>query len=147
DQAVDRPAAQRLVRARVHVREPLIELGLEVALIRESPPGLEVGFGVALQALDGALGLRITFLTERPTRPQLAAEGSERIGRPPPAGVQRARTVPDQRLRKPAQRPQTTADAPQNVGRLLGEDQRAGTRARVPKAGDHDIADPGLAEP
>src|SRR5207249_4141879 len=95
--------------------------------------------------LDHALRLRIPGLEETPTDPQLAAEGGKRVGRAAAAGVQRALTVPDERLGQRAELRQATADPAQQVGRLLREHQRTSAGARVGQAADHDVAAPRLA--
>src|SRR4051812_27354307 len=62
--------------------EPGVELQLEVELVREHPAGLERALQEVLQALDAALGLRITRRAEMPTDrqlPQNAANAS--VGR------------------------------------------------------------------
>jgi hypothetical protein len=82
-QAVDRPGPGRAVLTRVDLQRPGVELILEVELVGEHAPGLEVGLRVALPALDDALGLRVTLAAEgQPTRswPQNAANA--RVGRP-----------------------------------------------------------------
>jgi hypothetical protein len=61
------------------------------------------------------------------------------------ARVQRALAIPDQRLRQGAQLHEALADPVQEVGRLLGEDERPGASARIAKAADHDVAAPRLA--
>jgi hypothetical protein len=50
-------------------------------VVSEPTAGLEVGLGVALQALDGALGLRVGRLAEHPPGLQLPAERGERLAR------------------------------------------------------------------
>ena len=52
EQTIDRPLAQRLVRPRVGLLKPRVELQLEVEMVREPPAGLEVRLQVALQPLD-----------------------------------------------------------------------------------------------
>ena len=49
---------------------------------RTRRPGSKLRLRVALQPLDGALGLRIGRLAEPPVDPQLAAEGGELLRRP-----------------------------------------------------------------
>jgi len=68
----------------------------KVAIGREAPAGLEVGFRVALQALDTALGLRIALVAEMPADAQPPAEAGKGIGRAAAAGVQRALAIPHQ---------------------------------------------------
>jgi hypothetical protein len=55
--------------------------------------------------------------------------------------------IPDQRLRQPAQLPQTTGppDPGQQIRDLLSEDQRAGAGPRVAQARDHHVILAGLA--
>jgi hypothetical protein len=67
-QAVDRAGPERLVGARVDLGKPAVELVLEVDVVGKPAAGLEVGLGVALQPLDGALGLRIGRLRRTPNR-------------------------------------------------------------------------------
>jgi hypothetical protein len=52
--------------------------------------------------------------------------------------VQAGLAIPDQRLRQRAQRPQAAPDAEQQIRSLLGEDDRAGARARVAQARNDD---------
>ena len=75
----------------------------------------------------------------QPTRsaPQKAANS---IGRAPAARVKASLAIPDQGLRQRSKRPQAAADPEQQVRDLLGEDQRAGARARVPEARHHHVA-------
>jgi hypothetical protein len=137
--------AQRLVRARVDLGKPAVELMLEVDLVGEDPAGLEVGLGVALQPLNGALGLRISGSAEMPIDLQLAAERSELVAGAAVVGVDAGLAIPDQRVRQPAQLPKAAPDPGQQIGLLLAEDQRAGAGSRVAQAGDHDPALAGLA--
>jgi hypothetical protein len=53
-----------------------------------------------VQALDGALGLRIGRLAEPPADPELAAERSEGLGGTSVAGVDAGLAIPDQGLRQ-----------------------------------------------
>jgi hypothetical protein len=76
---------------------------------------------------------------------QLRAEAGELRRWAAVAGVQAGLAVPDQRLRQRAQRPQAAPDPEQQLRDLLGEDQRAGTGARVAQARDDDPRPPGLA--
>jgi hypothetical protein len=63
--------------------------------------------------------------------PQLAARRRE-LGRQSPAtGVDAGLTVPDQHLRQRPQRPHTAGNAPEQIGRLLGQDQHAGAGSRA----------------
>jgi hypothetical protein len=86
-ESVNRPAAQRLVRAGGSL-EPGVELELEVELVGEAPARLEVRLQVAPQALDDALGLGVGRLAEVPVELQLAAEGGVGVGRAAVARVQ-----------------------------------------------------------
>ena len=106
---------------------------------------LRAALDEVLHPLDTALGLRIGRLAEVPVDAQLPAEGGELVGRPAIAGVQAGLTVPDQRLGQRAERPQATPDAGQQIRRLPGEDQRAGTGARVGQARDNDPRPASLA--
>jgi hypothetical protein len=90
-----------------------------VELVREQPPGLEVGLEVALEALDQALSLGVGRLAELPVDGKLAAERRIDLHRAPGAGVEGALAVPHQQLRQRAERPQATAHTPQHVGRPL----------------------------
>jgi hypothetical protein len=103
DQAIERPGTERLVRARVDLPKPGVELVLEVQLVREPPARLEVRLRVALQPLDRALGLRVARLAKPPVDAQLAAEAGEGLRRPPAMAVDARLAVPDQRPRQPAQ--------------------------------------------
>jgi hypothetical protein len=96
-------------------------------------------------ALQRALGLRIGRLEDQPANRQLAVEAGEHVGRASAAGVDRALAIPDQRLRQRAKPAQTAAHPQQHVGRLLGEHQRAGDRARVAKLRGHHPAAARLA--
>jgi hypothetical protein len=129
-QAIERPGAQRLVRARVDLRKPGIELVLEVQLVGEGAPALEVRLRIALQALDGALGLRAGRLAEPPPDSELAAEGGEGLRRSAVVAVDARLAVPDQRPRQPAQPLKTTGDPGQQVLGPRRKDQRARARAR-----------------
>jgi len=55
-----------LKRAAAFFVEPGVKSVMEVDLVGEAPVGLEVRLGVAVQALDGALGLRVGRLAESP---------------------------------------------------------------------------------
>ena len=71
----------------VALREPCVELQLEVELVGEAPAGLEAALEEVLQPLDNALGLRVARLAEKNqstlSAPQNAANSA--VGRPPPA--------------------------------------------------------------
>ena len=96
------------MRARVRALiEPRVELQLKVQLIGERAAGLKGALDEVLQALDDALGLRVGRLAEMPTDAQLTAERGELIARAAAVTVDAGLTVPDQRLRQRAQRPQT----------------------------------------
>lgn len=56
-----------------------------------------------------------------------AAEGGELLGRATAAGVQGALAVPNDRLGEGAEEDQAAGDAPEQIGRLLSEDQRRGS--------------------
>ncbi len=89
---------QRLVRARVDLREPAVELVLEVELVGEHAARFEVGLRVALQALDAALGLRIGRLAELPARPSAARRSAANASdRAPAVAVDAGLAIPDQR--------------------------------------------------
>jgi len=78
DEAVDRARAQRLVHPRVRaIIKPAVQLQLAVQLVGEAAAGLEAAFHEVLQALDDALGLRVTRIAEVPVDAQLPAEGGE----------------------------------------------------------------------
>ena len=123
--------------ARVDLRKPRVELVLEVQLVREAAARLEVRLGIALQALDDALGLRVGRLAEQPIHAQLSAQRGELLARSAAVAVDAGLAIPDQRLGKPAQLPQAAHDRAQQVRRPLAEHQRPGTGARVAKARDH----------
>jgi hypothetical protein len=145
-QTVCRAAAQGAVEADVRpLVEPAIELVLEVELVQEAAPGLEARLDEALQALDRALRLRIARLQEVPAERELAQEGGEGLARPACAGVQRSLAVPDERLGQRAELLEAAPDPVQEVGRFLGEDERAGSNPGVGKAADDHVAAPGLA--
>ena len=97
-----------------------------------------------LKALDDALGLRVGRLAEKPADPQgpqNAANSS--LGRPSWAWRPDWRSQTNVSGSAPATT--SSADPGQQVRRLLGEDQRASTRARVAKARNDDKALPRLA--
>jgi hypothetical protein len=143
---VDWPAAQCAVQTAVGALvEPAVQLVLEVEVVGERAPGLKARLDVALQALDHALGLRVSRLAEVPAHPKLAAERCERVGRPAAASVQRALTVDHQRLRQAAQPADAAPQPGQDVGRLLGENQRRRARAREAQRRDDDPAATRLA--
>lgn len=105
NQPVDGPTAQRAVRPGVGLLEPGVELVLVVAFVDEVAPRFEVGLQVALQALDGALGLRIAPPAEVPPDAQEPAERGELARRPPARRAEPGLAVPDQRARQAAQLP------------------------------------------
>ena len=146
-QPVHRPGAQRLVRPRVDLEKPGVELVLEVELVSESSPRLEVRLRIALQPLDRALGLRVGGLTEPPRDPKLAAERGERVRRPPAVAVDPGLAIPHQLLRQRPQTRQTARDPRQQILGLLGEHQHPRARARIPQTRDHDPALTRLAVP
>src|SRR5688572_20466028 len=74
-----------------------------------------------------------------------AAEAGKSVGRLAAAGVDRALAVPDQRLGQRTETGQAARHAKRDVLPLLGEDQRAGERARVAELGGHDPAAAALA--
>jgi hypothetical protein len=127
----------------VALREPCVELQLEVELVGKAPAGLEAALEEVLQPLDNALGLRVARLAKEPVDAQRAAERGELRRRPPAAGVKPGLLIPDQRLRQRSERPQAAADPEQQVRDRL--DQRAGARVRLVKTRDDDIALAGLA--
>ena len=67
--------------------------------------------------------LRITRLEDHPAELELAAERRERLGRAATRGDRRL-TVPDQLLRQHPQPPEVPRETPEDVRRLLAEDQR-----------------------
>ena len=104
----------------------------------------------SLKPLNRCDSTRSAAVTGRPwrrsaTRPsgRRRRRRTPRSGRP---GVQTRLAIPDQRMRRGTQRPQTAADTEQ-LGRLLGEDQRPGAGARIAQARDDDPRPPGLACP
>ena len=113
---------------------------------RTRRPGSKLRLDEVLQALDDALGLRIARLAEVPADPQLR----RRTRRTPRSGGRRRRAA-----RPGGPRPASRGSAPSDhkqrripnsrSGGLLGEDQRAGARARVAQARDHDPAAARLA--
>src|SRR5215207_5456390 len=145
---VDRAAAQRLVMPCVRaLREPGVELELEVERVGERPARLEAALDEVLQPLDDPLCLRVARRAEPPVDAQLAAERGELLARAAAVAVDAGLTVPDQRLRQRPTRPQTARDPRQQIRRLFSEDQRAGTGAGVAQARDHDPCPPGLTVP
>ena len=80
-EAVHRPAAQGLVGARVGLGKPRVKLQLEVEVVGEPSPRLEVSLDIALQPLDHALGLRVSGLTEPPVDLQLPTERCQAVRR------------------------------------------------------------------
>jgi hypothetical protein len=74
---------------------------LVVELVGEHASGLERALHEVLQALDGALGLRVGRLAEAPVELEPAAERGEPLSRTAVAGVQARLAIPDQRLREP----------------------------------------------
>jgi len=135
------------VRARVDPGKPAVELVLEIRLVGKDAPGLEVRLRIALQPLDGALGLRVGRLAEMPADAQLAAEGGKRVARPAIAAVNAGLTVPDQRLRQAPEPLQAAGDPGEQVLGLAREDQDAGARARVAQTRDDDPAATPLGVP
>jgi hypothetical protein len=89
---------------------------LDVELVGRCATGLEGPLDEVLQALDDALGLRVRRLAKVPVDTQLSAERRVFLRGATLAGVQPGLVIPDQPLRKRAQR---------------REDQRASTGARV----------------
>ena len=111
----------------------------------EPPARLEVRLGVALQALECALGLRISRLAEQPVDAQLATERGERFRRPAAVAVDAGLPIPDQRLGQRAEPLHAAGDAGEQVLGLLAEHQHARARARVAKTRDHHPRAAGLA--
>lgn len=79
---------------------------------------------------------------EKPTgrEPQKTAKGSLGF----PFGGDRRLAVPDDGLRQSAQLRQAAAHAPEDVGRLLGEDQRPGAGSRAAQGAGDNPAPAGL---
>ena len=123
---------------------PAVELQLEIQRVREPPTGLEVRAHEPMRSLQCTLGLRVTRVEDDPADTQLPAETGELIGRPAAPGDRRL-AVPHQLLRQRADPPQAPADTPQDVRRLLAEDQRASDHARPAQLGGHHPPAPGLA--
>lgn len=124
-----RNSSNRAVLTAVGLLSQRVELLLEVEVVSEAAPGLEVLLQVVVLALKLPLGLTVAGVENDPADLQLAAERKGRLGRPP-AARDRGLPVPDQLLRahtKPAEVPRQT---PENVRRLLGEHERASERAR-----------------
>ena len=90
----------------------------------------------AIPPLDGALSLRIARPAKLPADAQLAAQRGELRCRLPIAGAEAGLAVPDQPAGQAADLPQTAGDAPEQIRRLLGEDQRARAGARVAQTRD-----------
>jgi len=83
-----------------------------------------------VRALEHSFGLRVAWVEDDPADAELPADGGELVGRPAAAGVDRALAVPDELLGQRADPLQRAPQTPQDVGRLLGEDKRAGDHAR-----------------
>jgi hypothetical protein len=86
--------------------KPGVELQLEVELVRDALPRVEVALQEVLQPLDDALGLRVARLAEEPVEPERAAERDELRSRPPAASVQPGLAIPDELLRQRTERTQ-----------------------------------------
>jgi hypothetical protein len=99
----------------------------------EAPAELEVGLEESLVALDDPLGLRVARFAEDPAHRPGAAEGGELLRRPPAAGAQGALAVPDELLRQGAEEGEAAGDPPDQVGGLIGEDERRGGGPRPPQ--------------
>jgi hypothetical protein len=120
-------------------------VGLEVELIGEPPPGLEVAVQEAVVALERAPGLAIPGIEQDPAVGEGAAEGGELLDRAPVPGVDRALPVPHRLLGSAPSRARQRL-IPSDVRELLGEDECAAEAPRVGQlAGDH-IAPARLAE-
>ena len=147
-QPVDRPRLERLVRARVDLRKPGVELVLEVELVGE-----HAGRARSWSPRSPAAARPRPWPADRParrtaTRPSAA----RRRRRTPPSGGRRGRGC-----RPGDPRPALAADAPeplqaagdpgQQILGLRGEHQHAGAGARVAQARDDDPAAAGLAVP
>jgi len=104
---------------------PAVELQLEVGRVREPPARLEVGAHEPVRALQQPLGLRVPGVEDHPANAELAAKGGERLRGTAERG-DRALAVPDELLGQRADPAEAAAQAPEDVRRLLGEDQRAG---------------------
>ena len=117
---------------------PAVELQLEIERVREPATRLEVRAHESVRSLEHPLRLRIASLEDHPARLQLPAERRELGGRSAAAG-DRSFTVPDQLLRQHPEPTEATADAPEDVRRLLGEDQRAGDHPRPAQLHRHDV--------
>ena len=99
-----------------------------------------------MRALKGTLGLRIASLEDHPTDRQLPAERGERLGHPA-TRTDRGLAVPHQLLRQRSELLQIPGQTPQDVRRLLAEDQRAGDRARPTHLTSHHPTTSPLAVP
>jgi len=77
DSAISRSTGRQrsVLRPRVGLLKPGVELELVVAFVGEAATTLEVGLQIALQPLDDALGLRTGRLAEPPSDLQLASSG------------------------------------------------------------------------
>src|SRR5947208_16718460 len=100
-----------------------------------------------MRALKNPLRLRISRLENDPANPELPAEPGERFRRSPAAGVDRALAITHQLLRKHPEPLKAASDTPQDVRRLLGEDQRARDQPRPAHLRGHHVAATQLAVP
>src|SRR4051812_48556184 len=116
---------------RVNRSTDVVRATVEVELVGEHATWFEIGLGVALQALDGALGLRIGGLAELPGDLQLPAERRERLRRAAAVAVDAGLAIPDQRRRQRAQALQAAGDPGQQILGLRREHEHARTGARV----------------
>lgn len=109
---------------------PPIELVLEVEVVGERAACLEVAVDEAVGALERPLGLAVAGVEDDPADRELAAEGGERLGGAPAAGVDRVLAVPDHLLGQGAEAGDATVH-PQEMSatRSKGRDQRRALRA------------------
>ena len=145
-EAIDRPRAQRLVRARVDLREPGVELVLEVELVGERR-----GRARSSSPRSPAAARRRPWPADRPARrsasrpcswPQNAANASD--GRPPWPWMPAWRSQTSVRGRPPRRSRQPAIPASRSSV-CVEKTKHAGARARVAQARDHDPAAARLA--
>jgi hypothetical protein len=143
---VDRPLPERAVDAHVRpLAEPVVELVLVVELRHERAARLEARLHEPLQPLHHPLRLTVARVEDPQPDRQLAGERGERVAGPPAAGVERPLAVRDQPARQCADPAQAAPQPPEDVRRLLREDQRARSEARVAERPDHHPARARLA--
>ncbi len=129
----------------VCLRQPSIELVLEIKRVGEAPASLEVAVEEAVASLKNSFGLRVAGLKDDPAKVHLAEVCGKAVCRATSAFVEGALTVDHGLLWQGAKLGQTPVHAPTDVFEALGEDQGRSKHLRIRQLRGQQIALTGLA--